>query len=575
MRESGWACGDGPDLEVVGVGGREGSSGGRMRTTSSVGSAPFGRITIEEILRLPVVERARPVVAAGAANLGRRVRWTHVLDIPDIADLLRGGEFVLTTGAGAGDDTRAQIAFIQSLARDGAVGLAVELGTVYRRALPIRMVEAAEAVGLPLIAFRRRVRFVELTEAIHHEVMTRQFAVLQRRVELSERFAPLILGGAAIPRVLEELAATIENPVVFESPAHRLVYHVIHRVDDDVALRAWENLQRARARGDDEADHAIVVDVERDGVLQGRLVALDVDSAFQELDKLALEQAAVAVALDLQRSSSEESLRVHARGAFLTDLLQSKPGEAAARRRAAALGFRADGRILPIAASVRREAGDMSPSEFVPALASTATELHRVLVSEQPGLLAEARDRSLLVLAALNHRQSLEDARTRVVETMHQVAAHCFGEERGLAVAVGSPETRWEAVGRALNRAEATARAAALSSWRPWRDARRLELIDLLLSLRDNPQLSSFVDAQLGPLLEHESARGSELLATLECYLRCGGRKADAARALHVQRQSLYYRLSRIEELLDVDLQGEDVRLALHLALRARAALMS
>ena len=60
------------------------------------------------------------------------------------------------------------------------------------------------------------------------------------------------------------------------------------------------------------------------------------------------------------------------------------------------------------------------------------------------------------------------------------------------------------------------------------------------------------------------------LLETLEAYLAAGGRKAEAARALHLERQSLYLRLHRIEEALGVSLDDEDVVLGLHLAVRAR-----
>ena len=66
------------------------------------------------------------------------------------------------------------------------------------------------------------------------------------------------------------------------------------------------------------------------------------------------------------------------------------------------------------------------------------------------------------------------------------------------------------------------------------------------------------------------SPRGRVLLETLEAYLAAGGRKAEAARALHLERQSLYLRLQRIEEALGVSLDDEDVMLGLHLAVRAR-----
>jgi purine catabolism regulator len=94
---------------------------------------------------------------------------------------------------------------------------------------------------------------------------------------------------------------------------------------------------------------------------------------------------------------------------------------------------------------------------------------------------------------------------------------------------------------------------------------------DLLHELREAPELDAFVDEQLGPLLAPGSARHRALLETLEAYLAAGGRKAQAARALHLERQSLYLRLHRIEELLGVSLDDEDAVLGLHLAVRALA----
>ena len=106
---------------------------------------------------------------------------------------------------------------------------------------------------------------------------------------------------------------------------------------------------------------------------------------------------------------------------------------------------------------------------------------------------------------------------------------------------------------------------------RRWYDARRPGVTDLLHDLRDAPELDAFVDEQLGPLLSAGSARHRVLLETLEVYLAAGGRKAQAARALHLERQSLYLRLRRIEEQLGVSLDDEDAVLGLHLAVRALA----
>lgn len=60
----------------------------------------------------------------------------------------------------------------------------------------------------------------------------------------------------------------------------------------------------------------------------------------------------------------------------------------------------------------------------------------------------------------------------------------------------------------------------------------------------------------------------AELAHTAEVFLDCAGQAGRTASALGIHRQTLYYRLSRIEQLTGLDLdEGED-RLLLHMALK-------
>jgi hypothetical protein len=59
------------------------------------------------------------------------------------------------------------------------------------------------------------------------------------------------------------------------------------------------------------------------------------------------------------------------------------------------------------------------------------------------------------------------------------------------------------------------------------------------------------------------------LAETAEVFLDCAGSASRAATALRVHRQTLYYRLARIEAVTGLDLADGDARLLLHTSLRA------
>jgi DNA-binding PucR family transcriptional regulator len=59
------------------------------------------------------------------------------------------------------------------------------------------------------------------------------------------------------------------------------------------------------------------------------------------------------------------------------------------------------------------------------------------------------------------------------------------------------------------------------------------------------------------------------LTETAEAFLDCAGSASRAAEALRIHRQTLYYRLSRIEAVTGLDLADGGARLLLHTSLRA------
>src|SRR5919106_678179 len=311
-------------------------------------------LRLKDVLELPVFRRSLAEVIAVAEGLDRELRWAHVIEMADPSDLLKGGELVLTTGIGAGAQERDQARWIASVIEQGAAAVAVELGSTWRERVPEPVVRGCADADMPLVAFRRQVRFIEITEAVHAAVLNSQFELLRRGEEIHRRFTELILRGRGVPEILAELAAAVGNPVVLEDAGHELVFYVSGRSGDDVALSAWADLHRAEDRGE-TPEGALLVDVRLMDSSWGRLIALAVDERLDDFDRVACERAALAVAIDLLGQQHEEHLRARSRGAFLSDLADDRVDEADARRRAAALGLGPPRRplLLPLAASWR------------------------------------------------------------------------------------------------------------------------------------------------------------------------------------------------------------------------------
>ncbi|WP_404793892.1 PucR family transcriptional regulator [Streptomyces tendae] len=135
--------------------------------------------------------------------------------------------------------------------------------------------------------------------------------------------------------------------------------------------------------------------------------------------------------------------------------------------------------------------------------------------------------------------------------------------DAGVVAGVSAPRTGLGELGTAWAEASAAARAArAEARFGPvahWTDIGPFRLLTAL------PPRSAH-DPAVAALL---SPAHRELARTAEVYLDCAGQAGRTAAELGIHRQTLYYRLSRVEQLTALDLDDGEDRLLLHMALKA------
>ncbi|MFF0303782.1 PucR family transcriptional regulator [Streptomyces sp. NPDC004562] len=148
----------------------------------------------------------------------------------------------------------------------------------------------------------------------------------------------------------------------------------------------------------------------------------------------------------------------------------------------------------------------------------------------------------------------------------HAAAARLLKDGTGPArpaAGLGEPRTGLAELAASWREASAAARAAlAEPRLGPVAEWSRIGPYRLLTALA--PEASR--DAAIAPLL---SPAQRELAHTAEVYLDRAGQAGRTAAELGIHRQTLYYRLSRVEQLTGLDLDDGEDRLLLHMALKA------
>ncbi|WP_119729325.1 PucR family transcriptional regulator [Thermomonospora amylolytica] len=547
--------------------------------------------SLADVLELDAVRRGQPRVVAGADRLDARVRWVHVAEVADIGHLLHGGELVLTTGIALPDEPDRLRGYVAELAEAGASGLMVELGRRYVGELPVALRAAAEEHGLPVIALARETVFIDITEAVHARILDAQLDELRASEQLHEIFTRLSVEGASPAEVIRQVAALARRPVVLENLAHQVLAVETAGADPAELLAVWETRSRAvrpdRRTAYDPASGWLVTTVGARDEDWGRLIVVGGGPPTPR-DVVLIERAATTLALARLLDRQAESLERQAHGTIIAGILArayADPAEAAARARA--LGVPLAGRRL-LAAVLRPRtgavpaggsldgpadgpaggpAGGPAEHEALAALAEAATAACRdARLPALVGLLDEAGPQGVRVgvLISLPARADAERALRQIADHVRKTCG------TGAVMAAGSVVESIRDVRRSFLEADQVADAACRGSGdRFLYRLPDLRLRGLLHLLRDDARLQTFVERELGPLLEYDAQRGTDLTRVLSVYLAAGRNKALAAQQAHLSRPALYERLRRISRILDADLDDVDSCVSLHVALMA------
>lgn len=121
-------------------------------------------LTIADVLALPGLESMR--LRAGETGLDNGVRWPYVAENSGIAEWVLGGELVFVTGINHPRDETNLLQLLEEACERQVAGLVVLTGPAYIQAIPQRLLDAAEAAGMPLIEQPYSLKMVLVTQAI-------------------------------------------------------------------------------------------------------------------------------------------------------------------------------------------------------------------------------------------------------------------------------------------------------------------------------------------------------------------------------------------------------------------------
>jgi PucR family transcriptional regulator, purine catabolism regulatory protein len=515
-------------------------------------------ITVRELVDIP---RLKLAVVAGEAGLDHPIRWVHTSELQDPTQWLSGSEVLLTTGMGFGTTKSEQRHYFQRLvdADLAALGLGVGLGL---DRVPEAMLEMAEETGFPVLEVPYPTPFIAIAEVVSSRLAEDRLKDAQMSVDVHERLTSAVSEGAGLADLVAEMVSLAPGwAQLFDQRGDVLATAASPGVDrpdpHDVWGRLPEGLRSRRgptSTAESTPQGSMVGLAVRSAGRQEAVLVFGKGAKLDQRDRIVVHHAVTVLGLLLiSRRAVVEAERRMA-GDILGEAFAGRLEGEDLLRRLELVGFKRDSHLTVLVAETY-ESDDQALDDLAWAL--------DVGVGTRAGSARVAIVREKVV-ALVDH----DDPRALAEALVEEVAGS--GTERGdeSRVRIGVGEMV-EAVSVRHSYITALFSLRAAPPARAVASPRDLGSYGFLLAAQSRTVLEGFVRSVLGPLIDRDEARHSELVGSVRAFIESGGRWEHGADELGVHRHTLRYRVRQAEELLGRDLTNPEDRLEVWLALKA------
>ena len=537
-------------------------------------------LTVEEIRKLALPLSAH--VLSGEGLLDRSITWTTVIHPEDDIDSksVQRRELILIASLTNPPKAHSDTELVHWAEKVGASAV-VFCGLVSTSALA-----EAKSCNLPVLSLPEDTRIRDVEKTIVGLLVNRKGSIERRGTQIYRQLTQISSRNEGMDALISAMARLTKKTVILQDKRLRPISHKLQPsiigVWDDVEffLKKQDNLpvelhDRHRVIEVDppvlmqalpvSSVARLVAPVITKNIGRGCLSIIGPESDLDEVDQLVCEHGAAACALEMAKQKAVNETEKRLRGTFLDRLLLGDVSLQEAVRQGERFNHDMARTHVAFVLSWR---GDNKPS-----LRRLETRVNAIIEAQDASALVWTREKEGEVVVF--HATDFEDP------IDHSLAlSNAFSDE----ICQKHPQNR---VAIGLGQV-----ARDVKAWRAsYRDAvQAMELAErlqtdiplfigdlgvyqLILSLSDRNRLSEFCEQTLGTLTEYDMRQNADLIKTLEAYFNCHGNLSQTAESLIVHRNTLLYRMNRINEIAGIDLSRPETRLALHLALTIRRLL--
>lgn len=554
------------------------------------------RLTIEHILNFDIMNTA--TVKAGKDIINQKyVQWISAIEMP-VENFVRKNEVVLTTAIGCGHDLELLKGFVQDIIESEATALIIAVGR-YIFDIPKEVIELAERKQLIIIEIPWEVRFASIIENVMKELNDLNYREFKKSERTQQELLKLILQGEDLDCISKFVQTEIGGLVLItdrngiiegtSSYSRKIIekwplYIKKNLIPSTKGTTLTRDPMFQKFKSIAVEDHTFlqlpILTVS--GEIQGYLfvilrAGLSIDLFLTQYRVNVLEHAVTTIALWLSKKNAIEDTRMCLRSDFVRELAKGEFNSVdQAHSRAKVFGYNLK---LPYICILgfpenlkkifhkQKKDHDLFEHWLDSMIHYIEEEISYAARSLNKGVMMSYHGEELIIFLEDNVKNNNDSANNflnlveRRLRNLLPEVIISWGTGNYHEGIVGLKES-YENAKVALN----IGRNKKGLGERMLYENTRIDRV--LLNLAENEEMKEVILSTIGPLVKYDEQRNMDLIGTFTTYNHYHGNVSQTARALNLHRQSLMYRLRKIESLTGLSLIDPDDLFLLDLSVK-------
>ncbi|KUO61746.1 MAG: hypothetical protein APF84_15260 [Gracilibacter sp. BRH_c7a] len=515
---------------------------------------------------------------AGHKGLDNKVKGITIIEAPDIVEWLKGGELLLTSLYNVHSDSWSYKDYLGKMAKKGVSGLIVKTGRVVDRT-PKEIIDAGNEYNLPIIEIGEKIKYIDIMYPVMGELFNKQVSKLQYYKNVQDRLTDLVIAGEGLEGITKVLEELIGNPVIVYDKRFNVLASTNPHLNKFTEIKDSSERENLNEKvyyyrqevilpyQNNRKATQVVVPIQQLNQISAYLTVVELDHKLCESEFIILENASTVISLELVKRFAIGEVETKFKYDLLDNLVSGDFDKNIVLERASLLGWDLSGSyavtILDIE-NINHYLNEMD--NVILEIGSIVSRSIKESIDKNDYFVRIKSD-SIYVLWPSEKCE--EDLIQDIKEAISKITKKVTNKFKRINIitGIGSVAEEVEQIAQSYEEAQDAINFAKILNENVVSFS-ELGIMRIFCKFAENNSLEEFIPGSVNALLKHDKENDTNLLNTLEVFLKANGNATRTAKELFVHYKTVLHRLERIKEIGSLDLNSNKYRLEAEIGIK-------